>query len=124
MYILGIWDGHDSGAALIKDNQILAAINEERLTRRKLEIRFPEHSIRACLDYAHLAPSDIKHIAVSTFDFSKTLARVFPGTKEAYYLIRRRKKSPGLLSTIKKRAKYRLTKLAQAPDQAVKRAEP
>ncbi|MCX5898344.1 MAG: hypothetical protein NTY29_09140, partial [Proteobacteria bacterium] len=42
MYILGIWDGHDSGAALIEDNRILFAINEERLTRRKLEIRHPE----------------------------------------------------------------------------------
>ena len=40
MYILGIWDGHDSGAAIIKGNEILAAINEERLTRRKLEIIF------------------------------------------------------------------------------------
>lgn len=109
MYILGIWDGHDSGAALIKDDQILVAINEERLTRRKLEIRFPELSIKACLDYAHLVPSDIKHIAVSSYDFSKTLARIFPSTKEEYYLIRRRKKAPGLLSTFKKRAKYRLT---------------
>lgn len=109
MYILGIWDGHDSGAALIKDNQILVAINEERLTRRKLEIRFPESSIKACLEFAHLAPSDISNIAVSSYDFSKTLARYFPGTKEEYYLIRRRKKAPGLLSTLKKRAKYRLT---------------
>jgi len=109
MYILGIWDGHDSGAALIEDNRILFAINEERLTRRKLEIRFPEHSIQACLDYAHLSPRDIRHIAVSTLDFSKTLARIFPRTKEEYYLIRRRKKAPGTLSTIKKRAKYRLT---------------
>ncbi len=109
MYILGIWDGHDSGAALIKDDQILVAINEERLTRRKLEVRFPALAIKACLDYAHLAPSDIKYIAVSSYDFSKTLARVFPRTKEEYYLIRRRKKAPGLLSTLKKRAKYRLT---------------
>ncbi len=109
MYILGIWDGHDSGAAIIKDNQILVALNEERLTRRKLEVRFPEHSIRSCLQHLNLAPSDIRHIAVSTYDFSKTLARIFPQTKEEYYLIRRRKKSPGLLSTLKKRAKYRLT---------------
>ncbi len=109
MYILGIWDGHDSGAAIIKDNQILVALNEERLTRRKLEVRFPEHSIRSCLQHLNLAPSDIRHIAVSTYDFSKTLARIFPQTKEEYYLIRRRKKSPGLLSTLKKRAKYWLT---------------
>jgi carbamoyltransferase len=111
VYILGIWDGHDSGAAVIKGNRILAAINEERLTRRKLEIRFPYQSVRECLRYLNLQPGDIKHIAVSTFDLSKTMARLFPSTKEEYYLIRRRKKSPGLISTLKKRAKYKLTEL-------------
>jgi len=111
VYILGIWDGHDSGAAIIKDNRVLAAINEERLTRRKLEIRFPARSIMECLRYLNLRPEDIKQIAVSTFDLSKTLARILPATKEEYYLIRRRKKAPGLMSTFKKRAKYKLTEL-------------
>ena len=111
MYILGIWDGHDSGAALIRDNKIEVAFNEERLTRRKLEIRFPEHSVRQCLKHLNLPPSEIKHIAVSSYDFSKTLARIFPATKEDYYLIRRRKKSPGRLSTLKKKAKYIVTEL-------------
>ncbi len=78
MYILGIWDGHDSGAAIIKDNNILVALNEERLTRRKLEMRFPEHSIKACLKYLNLSPVDITQIAVSTYDFSKTMARIVP----------------------------------------------
>jgi len=109
VYILGIWDGHDSGAALIKDNKILVALNEERLTRRKLEIHFPEQSIKECLNYARLTPSDIKHVAISTYDFSKTLARIFPYTKEEYYLVRRRKKTPGKISNLKKRAKYKLT---------------
>ena len=109
MYILGIWDGHDSGAAIIKDNKILVALNEERLTRRKLEMRFPEHSINACLKYLKIAPADITQIAVSTYDFSKTMARIMPFTKEEYYLIRRRKKMPGRVSTLKKRAKYKLT---------------
>jgi carbamoyltransferase len=109
MYILGIWDGHDSGAAIIKDNQILFAINEERLTRRKLEIIFPERSIKECLSYSKLTPEEIKQIAISTYDFSKTLARIFPYTKEEYYLIRRRKKMPGGISSLKKRAKYKLT---------------
>ena len=110
-YILGVWDGHDSGAALIKGDKVLAAINEERLTRRKLEIRFPVHSIQTCLRMAGISPADIKTVAVSTSDFAKTLGRVVPSTKEAYYLIRRRKKSPGLLSTIKKQAKYRITEI-------------
>jgi len=52
--VLGIWDGHDSGAALIQDGQLRFAINEERLTRRKLEICFPSRSIDACLAYAGL----------------------------------------------------------------------
>ena len=109
MYILGIWDVHDSGAAIIKENQILVALNEERLTRRKLEIHFPEQSIKECLNYLNLTPADITQVAVSTYDFSKTLARIFPYTKEEYYLIRRRKKVPGKVSNLKKRAKYKLT---------------
>ena len=115
MYVLGIWDGHDSGAAIIKDNRIEAALNEERLTRRKLEIRFPESAIVGCLEQVNRTPAEIDHIAVSTYDFSKTLARVFPATKEDYYLIRRRKKEPGFLSTVKKKAKYTLTEFGPHP---------
>jgi carbamoyltransferase len=110
-YILGIWDGHDSGAAIIRGDRVLAAINEERLTRRKLEIRFPDKSIQACLNYAQITPQDIDAVAISTYDFSKTLARLFPYMKEEYYLIRRRKKSPNMLSTLKKRTKYLLTEI-------------
>ena len=46
-YILGLWDGHDAGAALIKEKQVVFAINEERLTRRRLEVGFPRLSIQA-----------------------------------------------------------------------------
>ena len=84
MYILGIWDGHDSGAAIIKGNEILVAINEERLTRRKLEIKFPYKSIEACLNFLNLKPTDISEIAISTSDPAKTLARIVPSTKEEY----------------------------------------
>ena len=111
MYILGIWDGHDSGAAIIKDNEILVAINEERLTRRKLEIKFPYKSIEACLDYLDIKHSDISEIAISTSDPAKTLARIVPSTKEEYYLIRRRKKDLTFLNFQKKKFKYKLTEL-------------
>ncbi|MGD0281859.1 MAG: carbamoyltransferase C-terminal domain-containing protein [Dissulfurispiraceae bacterium] len=111
MNILGIWDGHDSGAAVVRDNRVLAAVNEERLSRRKLEIEFPERSIKACLDLIGATPGDIRHIAVSTSDFSKTLTRLFPKLKEEYYQIRRRKKTPGTATHIKKAAKYKLTEI-------------
>ena len=98
MKILGIWDGHDSGAAIVENEQVLFAINEERISRRKLEVSFPTNSIRACLEFTNTPIEDISEIALSTSDFAKTLARVFPNTKEEYYLIRRRLKKPGRMS--------------------------
>jgi carbamoyltransferase len=109
MKILGIWDGHDSGAALIENDRILFAVNEERLTRRKLDVAFPEKSIFACLEHTHTDMKDIREIAVSTWDFAKTLTRVLPSLKEEYYLIRRRKKWDGRSTLLKKAMKYRLT---------------
>jgi carbamoyltransferase len=110
-YILGIWDGHDAGAALLEGERILFAINEERLSRRKLEAGFPHRSIAACLGEAGLSPSHIAEIAVSTTDPAKTLTRIFPSLKEEYYLIRRRKKEPSRLDGFKKWFKYRFTEL-------------
>lgn len=109
--ILGIWDGHDSGAAFLEGSKILFAMNEERLTRRKLEICFPSQSIRAGLKKLKINPESITHIAVSTYDFAKTLSRIFPVIKENYYQIRRRKKKPGILNNIKKLIKYKITEI-------------
>lgn len=108
-YVLGLWDGHDSGAALLKGDQIVFAVNEERLTRRKLEIRFPEKSIQLLLKYCKLEPKDIREVSVSTSDVGKTLGRVFPATKEEYYLLRRRKQPPTRLALLKKKLKYKIT---------------
>ena len=36
-YILGISRGHNSGACLLKDGEIVFAIEEERLSRRKYD---------------------------------------------------------------------------------------
>ena len=110
--ILGIWDGHDAGAALVSGDEILFAINEERLTRRKLEVGFPERAIEACLKAAGFTPGEIATVAASTTDPAKTLTRLFPGLKEEYYLIRRRKMPPRRADPFKKSFKYRFTELA------------
>jgi carbamoyltransferase len=107
--VLGIWDGHDSGAALLQDGRLSFAVNEERLTRRKLEVRFPLRSIDACLAHAGLSANAIDLIAASTFDPAKTLGRWWPGSKERYYAIRRRISAPGALSGLTRAAKYRMT---------------
>lgn len=114
-FILGIWDGHDAGAAIVEGDRILFAVNEERFTRRKLEAGFPRFSIEACLSFAGITPSDIKEIAASTSDPAKTLTRIFPSLKEEYYLIRRRKKGPERFDGIKKSFKYRFTEFGPNP---------
>ncbi|MCG6552510.1 MAG: hypothetical protein L7F77_09300 [Candidatus Magnetominusculus sp. LBB02] len=111
MRILGIWDGHDAGAAVVSEGTIEFAINEERLSGRKLDVGFPTLSIEACLNYLNLTPDDIDHISSSTTDFSKTLTRAAPSLKEQYYMIRRRKTEQGSMSALKKKAKYFLTEI-------------
>lgn len=109
MYILGIWDGHDSGAALIEDNKIIAAVNEERLTRRKLEIEFPYLSILKCLEIAEIEGKDIKEVSYSTTDITKTLSRYYPKLKRDYYKVRRKKTRPSRYSFLIKKLKYLIT---------------
>ena len=91
MYILGLWDGHDSGAALLEDGKILFASNEERYTKRKLEITFPCNSIRAALSYAGIEPEDVGVVAFPTTELAKTLSRILPYQQEVHYRFRRRK---------------------------------
>ena len=106
--ILGIWDGHDAGAAIIEGNEIKIAVNEERFSRKKLHVGFPKESIKCCLDYLSLKPTDIENIATCTSDFSKTLTRVFPQLKDRYYLLKRRQIYPKFAQW-QKNVKYRLT---------------
>jgi carbamoyltransferase len=113
--VLGIWDGHDSGAALLQDGHLSFAINEERLTRRKLEIHFPSRSIDACLAYAGLRPAQVDLVAASTSDPAKTLSRWWPGSKERYYAVRRRRARPGSLAALTRGLKYRVTEWPSRP---------
>ena len=45
--VIGVWDGHDAGAALIVDGRVVLALNEERLSGRKLEVGLPVRAIAA-----------------------------------------------------------------------------
>jgi len=111
--ILGIWDGHDAGAAIIENNEIKVAVNEERLTHKKLDVGFPYESIKCCLNHLNLKPEDIDAVSTCTSDFSKTLTRVFPSMKDRYYLLRRRKIYPGFAKW-QKNLKYKLTEIGSS----------
>lgn len=115
MYILGIWDGHDSGAALVDEKRIIYAANEERFTKRKLEVNFPYNAIKAALDYENIKPSDVEHVAFTTTEFTKTLERIFPSMKESYYKFRRRKMLKPHFENSRHNLKYSLTSIGILP---------
>jgi carbamoyltransferase len=66
MIVLGIADSITSGAAIVADGKVLAAINEERLNRQKMAMGFPSRSISAVLKVASIDTKDVDHVAVAT----------------------------------------------------------
>ena len=68
MYILGINDGHNSGATIFYKEKLICAISEERLTRKKNEYGFPIESIKYCLRISSIKKKDISFVAVSTLN--------------------------------------------------------
>ena len=40
MIILGIHDGHNCGASLLRNGEIIASVSEERLNRKKNEVGY------------------------------------------------------------------------------------
>jgi len=66
MRVLGIGDHIVSGAAIVEDGQVLAAVNEERLVRKKMVMGFPRKSIATVLQLAGVRPDQIDYVAVAS----------------------------------------------------------
>ena len=109
MYILGISRHHDSAAALIKDGEIVAFVEEERLNRKKHYGGFPTQSIKYCLDCAGINLGDVDHVAYFWQRWPELIhgathfVRYFPDTLSVFKSSNGngQKKSKGLLETIK-----------------------
>jgi carbamoyltransferase len=66
-YVLGIsCYYHDSAAALLKDGEIVAACQEERLSRKKHDSDFPSRAVRYVLKEAGISPEQLD--AVGFYD--------------------------------------------------------
>ena len=64
MYNLGIsCYYHDSAAALLKDGHVIAAVEEERFSRKKFDDDFPHKAIQWCLNEAEITPDQIDSVA-------------------------------------------------------------
>ena len=75
MIVLGLNAHHgDAAACLIRDGEIVAAAEEERLRRVKHWAGFPARSIAYCLDEAGVRIGDVDHLAVNA-DPMANLAR-------------------------------------------------
>ncbi len=62
-YILGIsCYYHDSAATLIKNGEIIVAVQEERFSRKKHDSRFPVNAIKYCLSSQKIDLRNIKYI--------------------------------------------------------------
>jgi carbamoyltransferase len=66
MIILGINAYHgDAAAAIVRDGQLVAAVEEERFNRIKHCAGFPIESIRYCLDAAGVGIQEVDHVGIS-----------------------------------------------------------
>src|SRR5689334_15719603 len=66
-YVLGLNAYHaDAAACLVKDGDLVAAVEEERFRRVKHWGGFPSESIRYCLSEAGISLAEVGHVAVNS----------------------------------------------------------
>jgi len=63
--ILGLWDGHGAGVALVAEGRLVFALSEERPCRRKRHSGFPHQSLALALEYAQREGIEIGTVAVA-----------------------------------------------------------
>jgi len=64
MYTLGIsCYYHDSAAAILKDEKVIAAVEEERFSRKKFDDGFPKQAINWCLKESGISSKNIDSVA-------------------------------------------------------------
>ncbi len=81
MYILGISAFyHDSAAALLRNDEIVAAAQEERFTRKKHDASFPGNAVRFCLSEGGVSIQDLDAVVFYDKPFLK-----FERLLETYY---------------------------------------
>src|SRR5256714_6813862 len=84
MNVIGINAYHgDVSAVLVRDGQLVAAVEEERFRRIKQYAGFPEQAIRVCLELGGIPAADVDLFAVSRDPRAHLL-------RKAWFLLRHR----------------------------------
>lgn len=63
--ILGLWDGHEAGVAILKDGALVFALSEERPGRRKRASGFPSLALAKALDFSATRGISITDVALA-----------------------------------------------------------
>ena len=91
MQILGIsCFYHDAAAALVRDGLLVAAVEEERFSRKKHDFGFPHLAIQFCLEQAGLTAHDLDYVIFYEKPFLKferillTQLQGFPATMDTF----------------------------------------
>lgn len=97
MIILGINAYHgDASAAITRDGELIAAVEEERLNRQKHCAGFPAESIKYCLKTAGVAIEQVDHIGISRDPSAHLHKKVlFAATRAAKSIGNRFSSQPG-----------------------------
>ena len=72
IFVLGINFGHDSAVSLIRNGQLIAAIEEEKVSRVKQDFGWPRKAIHRLFKEHQISPSQIDIIALSEQTLSDT----------------------------------------------------
>ena len=62
---------HDSAACLLKDGEIIAAVQEERFTRKKHDSSFPSNAVKYCINEANISKDQIQSVVFYEKPFIK-----------------------------------------------------
>ena len=73
MAILSFSQEHEAGVTIVQNGKIVAAINEERLTRVKNQNGFPEKSIKEALEIVHMKSEDIDVVVIPEISKAKDI---------------------------------------------------
>lgn len=83
--VLGINDGHNAGAALIKNGKVISAIQEERLRNIKNYSGVPSRAIRKVYEIAKIHPSETNVIAIVSLNRTYAPLKEFPFKVKMFY---------------------------------------
>ena len=86
-YILGLSTMGSSSASIFKGNELIAAIEEERISRIKNDGGFPIESIKECLSIARISIEDIDSICVYWRPF-KVSTRILAVLKKIIFSVK------------------------------------